>query len=128
MNAEGPTWLSSVGPRWKWTPQHHHVLHIVEQARPQCMHLGWGYMSEGFMGTMKLVGESCRQALKAAHRSSKSICLKWRMGNTLMLRHCMQDGSAACMREVHGGDGDEHGDDGHDDAASLFGDFAHEFM
>ena len=126
MHAEGPSWLSSVGPRWKWVPKHHHVLHIVEQARLQCMHLGWGYMSEGFMGTMKLVGESCRNALKAAHRS-QSICLKWGMGNMLMLRHCMEDGSAACMLEVHGGD-DEHGDAGHDDAASLFGDFAHEFM
>ena len=91
------------------------------------MHLGWGYMSEGFMGTMKLVGESCRQALKAAHRS-RPICLKWGMGNTIMLRHCMQDASATPMLTAHGGDGDEHGDDGHDDALSLFGDFAHEDM
>ena len=125
MVADGPSWLSSVGPRWKWTSKHHHVLHVPEQARLQCMHLGWGYMSEGFMGTMKKVGESCRHAFKAVNRT-RSICHKWAMGTAEALRHCEQDG---IMERVLDGHADEigEGDDDHE-AESVFGVHYHEAM
>ena len=100
MFGDGPAWVSTVGPRWKWVPKHHHVLHIPEQARLQCMHLAWCYMSEGFVGTMKKVGESCRHAFKAADRT-RTICLKWAMGTSIMLVFAMNDGSGDCMLERH---------------------------
>ena len=109
MEADGPAWISRVGPRWKWVPKHHHVLHIEEQARLQCMHLGWGYMSEGFMGTMKKVGESCRHACKAANRSN-TTCGKWAMGTTIILQHMLQyESCPPCVLEVHAEHVHEHG-------------------
>ena len=56
------------------------------------MHLAWCYMSEGFVGTMKKIGESCRHAHKAAHKTM-AICRKWAMGTCLMLAYCMIDAS-----------------------------------
>ena len=92
MFGDGPAWVARVGPRWKWTSKHHHVLHIPEEAVLQCMHLAWCYMCEGFVGSMKNIGESCRHAYKAAHRSM-AICRKWAMGTCIMLAYCMRDDS-----------------------------------
>ena len=92
MFGDGPAWVARVGPRWKWTSKHHHVLHIPDEAVLQCLHLAWCYMCEGFVGTMKKIGESCRHAYKAAHRSM-AICRKWAMGTCLMLAYCMIDAS-----------------------------------
>ena len=49
-------------------------------------------MCEGFVGTMQKIGESCRHAYKAAHRSM-AICRKWAMGTCIMLAYCMSDDS-----------------------------------
>ena len=93
MFGDGPAWVAAVGPRWKWTSKHHHVLHIPDEAMLQCIHLAWCYMCEGFVGTMKKVGESCRHAYKAAHRSV-AICRKWAMGTCIMLGFVPQDGAS----------------------------------
>ena len=90
MFGDGPAWVARVGPRWTWTSKHHHSLHIPEEAVLQCMHLAWCYMSEGFVGTMKKFGESCRHAYKAAHRSM-AICRKWATGTCIMLGFVSQD-------------------------------------
>ena len=71
----------------------------------QCMHLAWCYMSEGFVGTMKKIGESCRHAYKATHRSME-ICRKWAMGTCLMLAYCMIDASGKEHAYPHASDDD----------------------
>ena len=101
MFGDGPAWVAGVGPRWKWSTKHHHVLHIPEEAMLQCIHLAWCYMNEGFVGVMKNVGESCRYSFKAAHRSA-TICRKWAMGTCIMLMFAMQDKSGECMLGRHG--------------------------
>ena len=91
------------------------------------MHMGWGYMSEGFMGTMKKVGESCRHAFKAVKRS-RSICHKWAIGTAVALRHCEQDPSVERVLDGHADEiDDDQGDDGHE-AASICGYHGHEAM
>ena len=101
MFGDGPAWVAGVGPRWKWSIKHHHVLHIPEEAMLQCIHLSWCYMNEGFVGVMKKIGESCRYSFKAAHRSA-TICRKWAMGTCIMLMFAMQDKSGECMLGRHG--------------------------
>ena len=117
MFGEGPAWVATVGPRWKWASKHHHVLHIPDEAMLQCIHLAWCYMCEGFVGTMKKVGESCRYAYKAAHRSV-AICRKWAMGTCIMLGVVSQDDASQDLAYPVG---PEHADDADTMAEELFG-------
>ena len=86
MAGDGPAWMQRSGPRWTITSKHHHVLHMCEEARLQCLHMAWCYMNEGFVGMQQKVGESCRHGSQA-HRRSHAIVDKWSTGTVLMLHH-----------------------------------------
>ena len=86
MAGDGPAWMQRSGPRWNITSKHHHVLHMCEEARWQCLHMAWCYMNEWFVGMQQKVGESCRHGSQA-HKRSHAIVEKWSTGTVLMLRH-----------------------------------------
>ena len=100
MVGDGPAWMQRSGPRWKITSKHHHVLHMCEEARWQCLHMAWCYMNEGFVGMQQKVGESCRHGSQA-HKRSHAIVDKWSMGTVLMLHHIeLGIGTSQCCNHV----------------------------
>ena len=96
---------AKVGATMNITSKHHHVLHMCEEARLQCLHMAWCYINERFVGMQQKVGESCRHASQS-HKRSHSVVDKWSMDTVLMLHHIeLGIGTSQLCRHVFGDDG-----------------------